>query len=86
MFQCEFINPVNLGTEEAPGWVWENINCEEATTTEMYELIENPEYPEREFFIEKTLSYGDSLIIFFLTICLIYVIGEKIVGFFWGKR
>jgi len=86
IYQCEFINPINLGTEEAPDWNWENIVCEEATTTEIFALIENPEYPEREFFIEKTFTYGDFLFIFLITFGLIFLIGEKIFKFFWNDN
>jgi hypothetical protein len=49
------------------------------------ELIINPDYPEREFYVEKTISYGDALIIFFLTLFLIIVIAKGIFNFFWRK-
>lgn len=82
---CQFLEPVNLGTEELPDWEFSQIECENATTTETHELIVNSEYPEREFFIDKTLSYGDILIIWFLTFFSIGLIASIIFNYFWKK-
>jgi maltodextrin utilization protein YvdJ len=62
------------------------MECEEATTTsDIYELVENQNYQERKFFVEKTFSYGDALIVFFLTLFLIGIVAKGIFNFFWEK-
>lgn len=85
IYNCEFINPINLGNEENPDWNWENIICETASSTEMFELIEHPEIEGRGFFLEKTFNYGDLFLIFFLTLVLTFWIAFKITDYFWKK-
>lgn len=82
---CQFLEPVNLGTEESPDWEFSIVECEEATSTETYKLIVNSEYPERQFFIDKSFSYGDILVVWFLTIFLIFLITQTIFNFFWRR-
>ncbi|HUW46413.1 MAG TPA: hypothetical protein VMW50_11545 [Dehalococcoidia bacterium] len=61
-------------------------NCQLAEAEqEIYQLVENPEYPEREFYLEKTLSYGDLLLIFILTLALLWAISSKVFNYFWKK-
>lgn len=85
IYQCEFKDAVNLGTEENPDWNWSGLVCEKATTTEMWELIQHPENPEKEFYVQKSFSYGDLLLIFFLTLVLFFAIAGKITSYFWQK-
>jgi len=47
-----------------------------------FQLIQNAT-TGAEFYLEKTLSYGDLMIIFFFTLILLWTIGEKIFKFFW---
>lgn len=81
---CEFSEPVNLETDpELPAdWEFSKIECE---TPETYELIQNETYPERQFFVQKTFTYGEALIIWFLTLFFIYLITKSIFNFFWKK-
>jgi hypothetical protein len=57
------------------------MECE----SDIYELVENQNYQERKFFVEKTFSYGDALIVFFLTLFLIGIVAKGIFNFFWEK-
>lgn len=65
---CEFSNPVNLGTEELPDWEYSEMLCDDPA---VYELIVN-ETTEAEFYLEKTFSYGDFFLMFFLTIFVLF--------------
>jgi hypothetical protein len=76
---CEFSEPMNLGST-TESWAFSKLECDNPSTTE---LIINSDYPEREFFVEKTLSYGDALIIFLLTLFLVGIIVKGIFNFFW---
>jgi len=77
--ECEFQNPVNyLGKPPLEGepFQFQNLTCDVATTTK---LIENSE-TGASFFIGKTLSYGDLILITFLVIFLLF----GIVKFIWN--
>lgn len=81
---CEFILPVNLGTEEAPDWSFSEMICEEGTP-ERYEIIQNLEYPEREFVLDKSISYGDLFFMFVVVLALIGIITKSVLNYFWQK-
>ena len=78
---CVFSEPVNLGST-TESWAFSKLECGNSSTTE---LIVNPDFPERSFFVEKTFSYGDAVIVFFLTLFLIFLIASAIFNFFWKK-
>ncbi len=48
------------------------------------ELISN-ENTGADFFVDKTLSYGDAVIIWFLTIFSVFMIFKVVYNFFWKK-
>jgi len=52
---------------------------------EIYQLVENPEYPEREFYLEKTISYSDLFLVFILILALLWVISIQVFDYFWKK-
>lgn len=77
---CEFSNPVNLLGEPAEilkdPWNFKNMVCNEDPK---FELIQNTE-TGAEFYVNKTLSYGELLIVIFLSIFLIF----SIIKFLWN--
>jgi len=76
--KCQFINPVNLGSENNPDWEFSEIICN-ATTTEDYTLlIQHPTTTEANFLIEKKFDYG-SITLNFLLILLIFILIFKLV-------
>lgn len=87
---CQFSEPLQVSnggslqtpTDKNANFQFSKLVCDNPTTTE---LITNLDYPEREFFVEKTLTYGDVLIIWFLTLFFIALISKFIFDFFWKK-
>jgi hypothetical protein len=78
---CQFSNPVNLGTETNPDWEFSEMTCDEITTkpsTSTYFEIEHPTSSIGNFRIDKSYSFGEitqiliSGMIFFLL--LFYII------------
>lgn len=77
---CQFLEPVELDTGE---WEYSKMSC--TTTGEHFEQVINADFPSRNFYIDKSFSYGDAIIIWFLTIAMIFVITKTIFNFFWKK-
>ena len=75
---CEFQNPVNIGNEENPDFEFSKIVCDDET-------IELIEHGDAKFYVRKTLTYGEGLFLWFLTIFLIIFIGKILFDFFWKK-
>lgn len=76
---CEFSIPINFEGEapaEGEPFQFQHASCVNETLT----LIEN-ETTTAEFYIEKTLSYGDLLLITFLSIFLIFGIFKFVWNF-----
>jgi len=91
---CEFNSPKtweNLPpTTKTDFWNYSEIYCEttDASTSIQFlknELIQNAT-TGAEFFVEKSVSYGDFLVITFLMIFLIFGIMKFIVDFIIPKR
>ena len=90
---CQFSEPVNLEIPPKYDWEFSKIECLElepagtppTTTEEIYDLVINPDFPERNFFVEKTFSYGDALIVFFLTLFFVFFVAKGVFNFFWKK-
>lgn len=78
---CVFSSPVNLGTTELPDWEYSEMLCDDPN---IYELIENAT-TEAEFYLEKTFSYGDFFVMFFLTIFVLLAIVKIIWNSFIKK-
>jgi len=75
--RCQFSIPVNLGTEELPDFEYSEFLCDDP---ELYEYIEN-QTTEADFYLEKTFSYGDFFVVFFLMVFTLW----KIVEIIWDK-
>jgi len=68
IIKCEFFNKVDLGElPEKPDWEFENMNCKIESETGIA-ATEFLEQNGKSFFLQKTISYGDFLIVAFLTI------------------
>ncbi|GAI05846.1 unnamed protein product, partial [marine sediment metagenome] len=61
------------------------IDCEVSTPDAIYELITNESYPDREFYVQKTFTYGEAIVIWFLTIFTIFFIAKTVFNFLWKK-
>jgi len=86
---CEFSNPLNFeGQPPLAGepFQFQNVSCDEGN---LFTLIQNPG-TEAEFYIQKTMSYGDLILITFISIFLIFGILKFIWNFifsgFKGKQ
>lgn len=83
--KCYFSNPVdlNLGNgTTTPDFEYSELNC---TSTPIYELITNENYPDRQFYVQKTFTYGEAIVIWFLTLFAIFLISKTIYNFLWQK-
>lgn len=81
---CQYTNPINLGTVENPDWAYSQMTCEFSELENPLELIVNAE-TDAEFYISKTVDYGDILIITFLTMFLIFGILKFLTDFLIPK-
>jgi hypothetical protein len=77
---CSFAIPVNLGTEENPDWEYSELICVDPR----YELVENAS-TGASFYIQKTWTYGDMVLMLFLTLFFVFTITKGVFGFFWHK-
>ena len=81
---CEFSSPKtweNLApTSKTDFWNYSEVIC----WSNRSELIEN-ETTGAEFYVDKTLSYGEAMVLWFLTIFTILFIFKITYNFFWGK-
>ncbi len=69
--QCEYITPKTFNgetpTTTTDFWQYSQLNC----STTQYDLMENAS-SGTSFFLDKTINYGDVLIVAFLMIFLIF--------------
>ena len=76
-------NPVHF--QSTYTWVYKNVECDNASTTgQALTLIKN-ETTGAEFYAEKSLSYGDAMIIWFLSLFTLCYIFKKIWDFWWKR-
>jgi len=75
---CQFENPI---VSENGDWEYSTFTCD---NPDLYTLVEN-ETTGASFYAQKTLSYGDSLILWFLSIFAICLIVKIIFNFFYHK-
>lgn len=78
MTNCIFSEPVNLGSDS---WAYSKMNCE----TEDLELIQN-ETTGSKFYLNKSISYGDILLISFVIIYAIILVAKTIAGFVFRRN
>jgi len=80
---CVFSAPVdfqgNAPTTKQDAWNFKNFNCSSTK-----ELITNTT-TGAEFYIDKTITYGDALMFWFLTIFSVGLIFSIIFKFFWRQ-
>lgn len=93
---CQFYEPVywdsatesllllNGDITKFENWNFSKFSCESTTTDNTFILIKNDE-TGAEFYIDKTLNYGEAMILWFLTIFAFYLIFKTAYGFFWKK-
>ena len=79
---CEFSDIINLESSvELPAqWSFSKFACENATL----ESIQNTT-TGAQFYLDKRLSYGEILVVVFLTIFLILIICKAIAGFVFNR-
>jgi hypothetical protein len=70
-------NPIHY--IQGQNWAYSGITCSSTK-----ELIQNPD-TGAEFYIDKTITYGDALLFWFLTIFSVALIASIIFKFFWRK-
>jgi len=98
IMECEFSNPYYWDTIERilkpldetvarpDTWNFTKIICDTSEMTNIYELVENPEISENQFYLQKTISYGDFFVIFFLTLFTLIFFFNFIFNFIFKKR
>ncbi len=74
--------PLDGGVDKDYVWNWSKEDC--STTDNTSTLIQNTT-TGAEFYVKKTLNYGESIIIWFLTIFMIFIIFKSAYNFFWKK-
>lgn len=88
-FNCQFYDPVNLGSPptEKPDYEFSKMICS-GTSTELgtstfdktIELIQNDQTGS-EFYISKVFNYGDLMITFFLMLLIVFGIFKFLMDF-----
>lgn len=94
---CEFSNPWYFdpdtkelkpfnGGDSGTSWHWKNLNCTSTDNafSEQFALIENPE-TGANFYLDKTLNYGEAILIWFFVIFGFFMIAKTVWNFFWKK-
>lgn len=81
---CQFLNSVNLGDGAKPDFEFSEMICTSTENPNIYSQIENST-TGAEFFVQKTLTYGEAMILWFLTLFAFYLIFKTVYNYFWGK-
>ncbi len=80
---CAYSEPVDLNPLGQPQYAFSILNCTSSDPTYLT-LIKN-ESTGAEFYLNKSLDYGEALILWFLTIFSIVFIFRIAYNFFWKK-
>jgi hypothetical protein len=72
---CVFSNPQEIATGS---WAYSEMTCLDPR----FELIQNAS-TGAEFYIEKTINYGEAVFVVFATLFAIYLICISFWRFFW---
>jgi nucleoside permease NupC len=75
--ECIFSEPQEIATGT---WAFSKVACDDPH----YELIQNAS-TGAEFYIGKTMTYGETIVVVFLTLFSILLICSLIWRFFWKK-
>lgn len=81
---CQYTDPINLGTPDKPDWEYSKISCEFSELENPVALIENTT-TGAEFYISKTIGYGDILVVTFLTLFLVFGVLKFLTDFLIPK-
>lgn len=82
IYNCELDTPVDIGNATTSDFEFSQIHCE----TDLIEYQQNSIYPDREFYIDKKITYGESLIVWFILLFFIIKIVKSVYNFFWETR
>jgi len=89
---CVFSDPTTFDGTPAETkqdfWAYRQSDCEivcQVPDDPTIELVENPVMPDRGFYVDKTFSYGDALMMWFFTLFLIFVISTAVFNFLWKR-
>jgi len=93
---CSFTNPQTIGVGGSlviPNSVNANFQFASSScfysynsaSSSIYEKIENPASSTQSFYLEKTLTYGDLLIVIFIVVFFYMTIGKSIFNFFFKR-
>jgi len=90
-FNCQFYDPVDLGASPKSDFEFSKMTCSGTSTElgvsvfdETIELIQNDDTGS-EFYLEKSVDYGDLLISFFLIVFLLFGIFKFFIDFLIPK-
>ena len=78
-------NPVHY--QQNQNWNFSKITCsstDNLASSTIYSYVKNPD-TGGEFYIQKTLTYGEAITIWFFTIFSFYLIFKGAYNFFWKK-
>lgn len=82
MLNCEFSNPLTfqdiVPATSTDFWAYQKISCVADET----ELIENPESTSTVFYLDKTISYGDFVLILLCVGILALIVFKAITSYF----
>ena len=78
---CEFTDPVNLGTDS---WAYSKMSCAFAEGENPISLIQSGS-SEGHFYINPSITYGDTIIFVFLSLFIIAIICKAIGDFVFNK-
>lgn len=81
--KCYLSEAVEVASDD---FEFSKILCEISTPeSSIFELVVNENYPAREFYVQKTFTYGEAIVIWFLTIFAIFLIAKTVFNFLWKK-
>jgi len=80
--KCELYNAIDLGID-TEDWEFTKMDC--TYENDKFILVKS-ESTEAEFYLEKTINYGDIILIVFLSIFTIAIICKWIAEFVFKKR
>jgi hypothetical protein len=80
-YHCVFSSPVNIGSTTA----YSILNCTSSASTNTIAQVNNTS-TGAEFYLDKTINYGEVLILVFLLLFAIFGIVKIISDFFIPRR
>jgi hypothetical protein len=90
IFKSGDIITLEYPTATNQNFQWGNWSCVSTSTSDVFttstmpEIIRNNE-TGAEFYLDKTLNYGDVIMFWFLSIFLVYQIFKVTYSYFWKK-